>query len=239
MRPKRIVVLQPSYLPWLGYLDQVDAADLFVFYDDVQFDPGGWRNRNRVKTRHGVRWLTVPVTYDRASAPQALPKLTSLRIADTPWRRKHLDTVTQAYARCPGSTTLAGALHELLGRHDTMLVDLAIGSVDLCMRLLGIETPTLRASSLGVGGDRSGRLIGICRALGATHYLSGAAARSYLDVGAFRSAGISVEFQDYQHPVYPQAHGEFVPYLSVIDLIANADSAALEVLRSGRRYVQA
>lgn len=238
MSQRRVAVLQPSYLPWLGYLDQLDAADVFVFYDDVQFDPGGWRNRNRIKTSQGVRWLTVPVTHDR-DAGAALPMLPNVRVADTPWRRKHLSTLRQAYARTPRVELVTEGLERVLDRGHASLVDLTVDTVEFCAALLGIQAETVRSSALGIDGSQSGRLLNICRALGATHYLSGAAARSYLDIGLFREAGIEVEFQDYQHPSYPQPHGEFVPYLSVIDLIANVDEHALDVLRSGRRYVPA
>lgn len=236
MPARRVAILQPSYLPWLGYLDQVDAADVFVFYDDVQFDPGGWRNRNRIKTNHGVKWLTVPVTHSRSSGVD-LPNLRDLRAADSPWRRKHLGAVAQAYARSPHVKELVRALQDLLDAQDSILVDLTVNSTHLCMELLGVSTPTLLASELGITGGKTTRLVEICRHLGATHYISGAAARAYLEVDRFSEAGIAVEFQDYNHPVYPQEHGPFEPYLSTIDLIANVGQAALEVLRSGRRYV--
>ena len=221
---RTLVVLQPGYLPWLGFFDQVRRADVFVYYDDVQFDTHGWRNRNRVKSPRGAHWLSVPVRH-------AWPNLIADVEVDNrqPWARKHIGTLQQFYARAPHTPEYLPTLEALLSQPWQRLVDLDIALSEQLCQWLGISTPRLRASELGVPGSRSQRLIDMCVHFGATRYLSGDAASAYLDVELFNRAGIAVEWQHFVHPEYPQQFGAFVPYLSVVDLLFNcgADSHAI------------
>lgn len=227
-----VVVLQPGYLPWLGFFDQLRRADVFVYYDDVQYDTHGWRNRNRIKTQSGPIWLTVPVRH----AGLGLPSILDVEIDPrTPWARKHVQSIRQAYARAPFVKRYLPALEELLQRRWERLVDLDIACVDLLAEGLGGRRRIERSSALGIPGDQSERLVNICRHFGASRYVSGAAARSYLDVALFERHGIAVEWQDYVHPAYPQLHGPFVPYLSALDLLLNCGDEAAGVLVSGAR----
>ncbi len=218
-----VAVLQPGYLPWLGFFDQVRRADVFVYYDDVQFDKHGWRNRNRIKTQTGPAWLTVPVRH----SGRGFPTILDVEIdAGAPWARKHIASIRQAYARAPFVDRYLPALEHLL-RHDWQrLVDVDIACAALIADWLGLATRIERSSTLDIGGERSERLINICRRFGATRYLSGDAAQAYLDVALFASAGIEVEWQHYAHPIYPQLHGSFVPYLSAVDLVLNCGDEA-------------
>jgi len=220
-----LVVLQPAYLPWIGFFDQLRRADVFVYYDDVQYDTHGWRNRNRIKTQAGPLWLTVPVRH----GGQGSPRIIDVEIdGRTAWARKHVASVQQAYARAPFLARYVPALEELLQRRWERLVDLDIACAGLMAGWFGIRTRIERSSALGIGGDRSERLVNICRHFGATRYVSGDAAQSYLDVAAFEHHGIAVEWQQYPHPTYPQLHGAFVPYLSALDLLLNCgDEASL------------
>jgi len=222
---RSLCVLQPGYIPWLGFFDQMARSDIFVFYDDVQFDKNGWRNRNRVKSPQGPHWLTVPV---RGGLGQVI---LDVRIDDAqPWARKHLSTVRHFYGRAPHLPAYLPELEELLLRPWSHLVDLDLAVVALLCRWLGLERETYRSSQLGVGGERSDRLLALCRHFGCDRYLSGDAARSYLDIAAFAEAGVEVEWQNYHHPVYGQLHGAFVPYLSTLDLILNHGGRSLDIL---------
>ncbi|HEV8227351.1 MAG TPA: WbqC family protein [Methylomirabilota bacterium] len=227
---KRIVVLQPSYLPWLGYFDQLYKSDVFVLYDDVQYDKHGWRNRNRIKTDKGPLWLTVPVL----THGQGLPTNRDARI-DTrqPWARKHLQALRVNYAKAPAFEEVFGALEPVLGRPWTYLIDLNRAVLETLCRLLGLTRLILLSSELDVPGQKSERLIGLCRALGAGRYLTGDAASDYLDETQFAAHAIRVEYHHYRHPVYAQLHGEFVPYLSVVDLLMNHGRESLGVLVDG------
>ena len=224
---KRIVILQPSYLPWLGYFDQLYKSDVFVLYDDVQYDKHGWRNRNRIKTDTGSLWLTVPVL----THGQGLPTNRDARI-DTrqPWARKHLQALRVNYAKAPAFGEVFDALEPVLGRPWTHLLDLNRAVLETLCRLLGLTRSILLSSELNIPGQKTERLIALCRALGAGRYLTGDAASDYLDETRFAANGIRVEYHHYRHPVYPQLHGEFVPYLSVVDLLMNHGRESLGVL---------
>lgn len=224
-------MLQPGYLPWLGFFDQMRRADVFVYYDDVQFDTGGWRNRNRIKSSKGEpHWLTVPVCVN--SLPQ--------RIFETeidnrqPWARKHTGTIRQFYGKAPHLKHYLAELDELLaGRRWKLLVDLDEAVVKLMCRWLGLRQRTTRSSELGIEGKRSERLLNICLHYGARRYLSGNAAQSYLDVELFAQHGVEVVWQNYQHPTYPQQHGQFVPYLSTLDLLLNCGDESASIIAKG------
>jgi hypothetical protein len=214
-----VVVLQPGYLPWLGFFDQVRRADVFIYYDDVQYDKHGWRNRNRVKTQDGAQWLTVPV---RHSGGGGFPRIIDVEIDNrTPWARKHVATLRQAYARAPFLRQYLPELEDLLQRRWDRLVDLDLACAAMIAGWLGLRPRFERSSALHIGGERSARLVDICRRFGAATYVSGDAAEAYLDVDLFRRSGMAVEWQRYAHPTYPQLHGDFVPYLSAIDLLFN------------------
>lgn len=222
-----VVVLQPGYLPWLGFFDQLRRADVFVYYDDVQYDKHGWRNRNRIKTQAGPLWLTVPVRHGGLG----LPTIREVEIdARTAWPRKHVASIRQAYAAAPFLEDYVPALEELLHRRWEHLVDLDIAVIDLMASWFGLIRRIERSSALNIGGDKTERLVNICRRFGASIYLSGAAARDYLEVPRFEQNGINVEWQQFEHPVYPQLHGAFIPYLSALDLLLNCGPTAAAVL---------
>jgi hypothetical protein len=214
-----LAVLQPGYLPWLGFFDQLRRADVFVIYDDVQYDKHGWRNRNRIKGPAGPHWLTVPV---RTSGRHLCPIVEMEIDGRLPWARKHLGTIGQFYRSAPFFGSYYPELAVVLEKEWPLLIDLDLALTRLLARWLDIRTPVCRSSELGLAeSDPNGRLLQLCRHFKAGRYLSGAAARNYLDAGLFASSGIEVIWQDYQHPVYEQLHGPFVPYLSMLDLLFN------------------
>ena len=226
-RGRTLVVLQPGYLPWLGFFDQLRRADVFIYYDDVQYDKHGWRNRNRIKTQTGPQWLTVPVLHHG----RALPRILDVEIdRRQQWARKHVASLRQAYARAAYAAQYLPELEEMLGRPWERLVDLDIALVEMMSRWLGLSRRIERSSELNVPGQQSERLLRLCQHVGAARYLSGSAARVYLDAGLFERNGISVEWQDFAHPIYRQLHGDFVPYLSTIDLLLNCGDESLAVL---------
>jgi WbqC-like protein family len=224
-----LAVLQPGYLPWLGHFDQMNKADVFVWYDDVQFDKNGWRNRNRIKSRTGPIWLTVPI-LQKGRAKQTI---NSAEIDNRqPWRRKHLLSVEQNYAGAPFINSVLPRLAEILNQSWQHIVDLDIATTDWLADEFAIVTPRYRASQLGIEGDRNGRLIDLCAHFQATRYLSGDAARDYLHVARFEAAGIEVLWHNYQHPSYPQIHGDFLPFLSALDLLLNCGPGGAQAIFS-------
>jgi hypothetical protein len=222
-----IGILQPGYLPWLGFFEQLHTSDLFVIYDDVTFDKGGWRNRNRVKTSQGICWLTVPVV--KKDLIHTL--LSDVEINNiTPWWKKHLGTLKQSYGKAPYFSDYFPIFEEGYGRRWERLIDLDMFFIEQLMKAFAIERPLHFSSSLSEDGDRNGRLISICRHFGADRFYEGQAGKDYIDIGRFRESGIEVIFQDYQHPEYPQLHGEFIPYLSAVDLLLNMGPESLSVI---------
>lgn len=226
-RMKRVGILQPSYLPWLGYFEQIARCDVFVLYDDVQYDKGGWRNRNRVKIPGGPHWLTVPVLTKGGN----FPLLRDVRINNSqPWARNHLKTLAQYYSKAPHFGRYFPGLQALLERGWDLLALLDRAVIEWLCGCFGIATPLVWSSELGVEGDRLERLAAIVRHFGGDVFYEGAAGKDYIPEGFFAERGVSVEFQDYRHPVYPQLHGGFVSHLSAVDLLFNVGPASLGVL---------
>jgi hypothetical protein len=228
---RTLAVLQPGYLPWLGFFDQLQRSDIFIFYDDVQYDKNGWRNRNRIKSVAGApHWLTVPVHV------RSLEQLVLETEIDNrkPWARKHIGTIRQFYAKSPHLNRYVRGLEELLlGKNWESLCDLDVAAIKLMCEWLGLTRDMMRSSELGIGGEQSERLLNLCLQVGADCYLSGNAAQEYLDVELFAGHGVTVEWQNYQHPVYPQQHGTFVPYLSALDLLLNCGDNSASIMTQG------
>lgn len=224
----KIVVLQPSYLPWLGHIDQYCWADRFVLYDDVQYDKHGWRNRNRILTANGIQWITVPVKVKG----QDLPLIKDVEIDEvTGWRKKQLESIRQAYSKAPYFDFLFPELEKTLETPHKFLIDLDIDGLQRLTGLLGQPWKGVLSSELGIPGRKTERLVGICRALNATDYLTGDAAREYLDESQFESVAVRVHWHGYAHPEYRHRGKEFVPYLSVIDLMFWHGPESASILR--------
>lgn len=210
---------QPAYLPWPGYFDKIARADVFVYLDTVQFEKNSFINRNRIKTPQGVQWLTVPVKT-RGHLSGSLRE-TEIEGSQN-WRAKHLKSIAMNYSRAPHFATGFAHLERLLGDTETNLSELCWNQLRFWLDTFRIDTRVVRASELAVTGTKSDLVLELCQALGADHYLSGALGRDYLVSEDFRAAGITLEFQSYATPAYPQQWGrEFVPALSVVDYWMN------------------
>jgi hypothetical protein len=224
----KCVILQPSYLPWRGYFHQILKADCFIFYDDVQYDDRGWRNRNRVKTPHGPRWLTVPVLHKGCQERQT--RLDEIRIcADTPWQVKHWGTLQHGYSRAPYFKRYAPLVREFYSARWEYLCDLNIATTVALAGELGIHhTRFLRASALPGRGAKTDRLLSLLRAVGASHYITGPSARDYLEEDKFNDMGIALEYMQYAYAEYPQLHPPYDGQVSVLDLLFMRGPAAMQ-----------
>jgi hypothetical protein len=228
---KTIAILQPSYLPWCGYFEQMAHADLFVHFDDVPFTRLDWRNRNRVLHNGQPYWLSVPTVKQPLGTP--ISNMTIDYSRD--WTKKHLKTIESAYGYSPHFALLADAVFPPLESKPTLLIDLNLELARTLAAALGVSTPCVRSSAYELDFDgKSDRVLKLCLQLEADRLYDGQAARNFIDVDAFGTQGIDVRFQDYQHPVYAQgAERTFTSHLSVIDLIANTGSEAGALMRSG------
>lgn len=227
-----VVILQPSYIPWRGYFDQINRADLFVFYDDVQYDKHGWRNRNQIKTIQGKQWLTIPV-HSRG-VTDGIP-IKDVQIDwSKPWPRKHLNALTTAYAKAPYFRSYQPWLLSVYERKDKFLADFTIQTTIELAGLLGIEhTRFMRSSEIpGIDGQKTDRLVQILKHVGATDYLSGPSARDYIEPEKFEKAGITLEFIEYNYPDYPQLHPPYDPYVTILDLLFTVGEDSLSYINS-------
>lgn len=217
----KVVILQPSYIPWRGYFHQIQKADLFIFYDCVQYDKHGWRNRNAIKTAQGSQWLTIPVNTKGCVSEGKVIKDIPI-IWDTPWNEKHLKSIQQNYAKAPFFITYSPLLESIYSRRDSILADFTCATTEMIARELGIRhTQFLRSSAIDAEGSKTERLIGILKKVGSTHYISGPSAEDYIERDQFEDSGISLEFMAYDYPEYPQLYGAFQPQVSILDLLFN------------------
>jgi WbqC-like protein family len=186
-------------------------------------------NRNKIRTAEGWTWLTVPVKT--AGLGQPLIHNVELDIEQR-WSDKHCRSITQSYSRATHFAAHRNWLEDFYSQSWTHLAPMLRTSLLYLLDVIGIETPLLFSSNMEVGGQKSELILNICKQAGATTYLSGPFGRDYLDAEAFEAAGINIEFDDYKHPVYPQMHAGFQPYMSVIDLLFNCGDASLRLLRN-------
>lgn len=226
----RCVILQPSYIPWRGVFEQIYRADVFVFYDDVQYDKHGWRNRNRIKTANGSIWLTIPV-HGRGAPVTGLPIYQVEIDNHQNWAEKHWKSLCQAYTKAPYFREYAPLLEPFYAHPPQKLADLTIPLTITLARALGIQhTQFLRSSDLPARGAKTERLISLLTHLGATDYLSGPSARDYIEPEQFVAAGITLEYITYHYPEYPQLYPPFDPQVSILDLLFNTGSRAGEFI---------
>jgi hypothetical protein len=231
---KRVVISQPMFFPWIGLFEQVRLADVYVHYDDVQFSKGHFVNRVQVKTARGSRWLTVPLKQLHLGQ-----RINEVCLDEAQrWRPRHLELLSRAYSAAPFVDAMLDLVREVYERRADNLADLAIASMEAVCRFLGLadQTEVLRSSALRVPGASTRRILDIVQHVGGDFYITGHGARNYLDHDLFEANGIRVEYIDYQKHPYPQLHGEFTPFVSILDLIANIGTAGRDVLVSPTVY---
>lgn len=221
-----IAVLQPSYLPWLGFFEQMMSVDTFVLYDDVQYTKNDWRNRNRLKMIDGFVWLTIPVKSSVSL------QIREIRIDSSKcWQKKHQKTIAQLYSKTPYFEEVSALLESIWNTKYEFLLDVVMDSIYSIVEYLNIETKIIYSSEIKVSGDKNEKLVNMCKILSASRYYSGLAAQNYLDIELFKKNGIEVAFQHYKHPVYPQLYGDFVSHLSIIDLLFNCGKKSKEIIK--------
>lgn len=230
-------ILQPSYLPWLGFFEQFYFSDTFVFLDDVQYTKQDWRNRNKIRTTHplgmGWSWLTVPVKTFNSKQKLSITPIDY----STNWISKHLNLITQNYQKAPYFNEIFHIIKIILENKFEYLVDLNIQSTLALTNYLGIERKTILSSSLNITTkDKNERLIQICKLTGIKDFFDGAAAKFFIELDRFEQSNISVRFQDYLHPVYNQCNSPFIPYMSVIDLLFNHGKNSFNIILKNSKF---
>ncbi|MGB2961856.1 MAG: WbqC family protein [Candidatus Omnitrophota bacterium] len=226
----KVAIHQPQYLPWLGFFDKMDRADVFVLLDDVQYKKNEWQNRNKIRNVEGWQWLTVPVLHEFGQ------KISEVKIDNEKnWKDKHLKSLELNYSRAPYFEKHFSFFRESFSREWGSLADLNVHFIRFLKNTLGIKTEILVSSALGIKSEKTERLVEICMFLKADTYLSGAGGTDYLDEGRFYQSGIELEFQGYFHPEYKQVFEGFYPYMSVVDLLFNHGDNSLNIIKEGRK----
>ena len=219
---KTIAIMQSNYIPWKGYFDLIRRSDTFVIYDCVQYTKNDWRNRNLIKTPSGLQWLTIPV-YHKLN--QRIDKTV---VSDRYWAMNHWRTISQFYCRAKYFDRYAEIFEDLYLNIDTpFLSEINVKFIEAVCRILGINTPIINCNTLQLVEGQSERLVDICKQLGADKYLSGPAAKNYLNVDMMNKEGIEVEWMTYDYPEYNQLYPPFEHGVTVLDLIFNTGEEAM------------
>ena len=227
---KRVCIHQPDFLPYLGFFHRLLFVDLFIVLDDVQFlrKGSGWHNRDKIKTRSGETWLTLSIQKGKMDQ-----KINEVMLSkNTGWIQKNLNLLMENYRKAPCFSEYFPEIKEIYSRGFLKMIDMNMAFLGFFFDIFDLNVPIVFSSELNAGGHKNEKLINLLKAVNGTHYLSGTGARDYMKVDLFEKEGIAVEWQKFQHPVYPQLHGEFLPYLSCIDLLFNCGAGSREILRS-------
>jgi hypothetical protein len=221
-----VAIHQPQYIPWLGYMNKLANADIFVFLDTVQYKKNEWQNRNRIKTASGWQWMTVPVYY---RYPE---KILEIKIHDkVPWRKKHWKSLVTNYSRAPYFHIYADFFHDTFSREWELLTDLNIHITKFLADIWGLKAKTVRASQLGINHmDPTTRLVAICKKLGADKYLCGKHGPKYMNIDQFYHSRIKLLYQEFRPKVYQQLFEGFIPDLSSVDLLFNCGPEGRKII---------
>ena len=230
---KNAVITQSNYIPWKGYFDLMRSVDEFVILDEVQFTQQDWRNRNVIKTQQGLQWLTIPVKTEGKQ------RINEVQVSKPDWHIRHWKTVSQNLRRATYFENYESELHQAFTTAGELQFISQINRhfLTIVMSWLGIQTKLTDSSTYSAPDERTERLVSICQQAGAAEYVSGPAAKNYLDQERFTQAGIVVRWFDYDgYPEYPQLYGPFEHRVTVLDMILNTGPEAscyLERRRSG------
>jgi len=222
-----VSIHQPAYLPWLGYFHKIMLSDVFVFFDTTQFEKNSFINRNKIKTPQGEQWLTVPVKLK----DHFKKEIRQIKLADQNWQKGHWQAIELNYKKAGYWNEYAEKLKKFYEKQHSNIAEACFAQLKMFVEMLGLDVKIVRASELDKFDSKKGDLVlDICEELAADIYVSGSLSKDYLDTDQFRNHGVKVYFQDYQYPIYQQFWGEFLPNLSIIDLLFNEGQKSREVI---------
>ncbi|MBB3426614.1 hypothetical protein FHT85_003610 [Rhizobium sp. BK312] len=226
---KKIAILQSNYIPWKGYFDLIAAVDEFILYDDMQFTRRDWRNRNQIKTPQGLSWLTVPVKV-KGKYHQTIRET---EIDGRKWAASHWKSIVSNYRKSRHFDEVASFLEPIyLNSNHDFLSPLNRELLEAICRYLGITTSITNSWTYDLVEGKSERLAELCVQAGGTEYISGPAARDYIEESVFRERGLGLSWFDYRdYPEYPQLWGEFVHTVSILDLLFNCGKESPAFMR--------
>jgi len=223
------IITQSNYIPWKGYFDSIKNVDVFVVYDDVQYTKRDWRNRNKIKTANGLKWLSIPVEVKG----KYYQKINETKIADKNWHISHWSLIKDTYKNAKSFKEVYSWLESLfMSCNYEYLTDINMHFINSINQFLGISTEIYYSNNFQLADEKTERLVNICKELNITDYYSGPAAKAYLDLSKFKKENISVNYWDYTgYPPYNQLYGEFEHGVSIIDLLMNEGSISRNYLK--------
>ena len=218
---------QPVYLPWLGLFHKIALADTFISFNQVQYLLKDWNNRNKIKTSAGDIWLTVPV-LTKGHRERTIKEIEINNSVN--WRKKHWKSILLAYKKAPFFKKYSDFLEDVYKREWELLTELNEYMLKWFLDVLGIKVKFLDASEFHFSGKKSDLVLDMCKCLEADVYIFGEQGKNYADIELFEKKDIKIVFQEYNHPVYPQLHGNFISHISILDLLFNCGEKSLEIL---------
>lgn len=229
---KKVLITQSNYIPWKGYFDSILQSDVFVVYDDMQYTKRDWRNRNLIKTRDGLKWLSIPVEVKN----KFTQKINETKISEKTWNKSHLECLKQTYKNANSFKEVIGFVEEMyLTCNHNYLTEINIHFIDKINLFLGISTEIKYSSNFTLHEEKTQRLVDICLDLEASDYYTGPSAKNYMDEIKFKEKKINVHYFEYLgYPEYEQLNGAFVHGVSVLDLIFNVGSNAQLYMKNFR-----
>jgi hypothetical protein len=230
---KKIVISQPMFFPWIGMLEQIRLADVFIYYDDVQFSKGSFTNRVQIKAPQGIKWLTVPINVKLGE------NINQIQISSQDsWKVSHISLLNQAYAR----TSLSSEMHDMVNKvyqaSFDNISDLAIASMEALYKYFSLGTGThfAKSSELNIKGKGSQRVLDIVKFFDGDVYITGHGAKHYLDHHLFEDNKVRVEYMNYKKKTYSQLYDGFTPFVSALDLVANLGKEGRAIIDSKTLY---
>ena len=230
---KKIAILQSNYIPWKGYFDIIDSVDEFIFYDEMQYTKNDWRNRNKIKTSNGLQWLSIPVAT-RGHISHTV-KIRDAQIISNKWANQHFNTIKQFYKKTPYFQDYEDIFANLYQEcaNEKFLCKVNYKLINAICKILGIQTKLSSSRDYGLIEGKTERLVDLVLKAGGKEYLSGPAAKNYINEDLFEKAGIKLSWMDYSgYREYPQLYPPFEHGVSVLDLIFNTGKDAINYIRN-------
>jgi hypothetical protein len=226
-----VSIHQPVYLPWLGFFKKIISSDIFVFLDDVQYEKNGVQNRNKIRTSEGDAWLTIPVSVKSTTLLKDVKINHSMN-----WNKKHSKSIENNYSKAKFFYNYWDEFEKCYQKKFDKLIELNLEIIKFLMDKFKIQTKIIFSSELNISEKGSERILQICKSLDANSYLSGIGGKKYLGLDSFKKNDISVNFQNFQHPVYNQVHQPFHPNMSAIDLLYNEGEKSEVILKNAKNF---
>jgi len=215
-------------MPWLGFFHKINMADVFVVLDNVQYRRRYFQNRNKIRTKNGWQWITVPLEKENRGA--LLIKDAVIFNDNLNWKRKNIESIYYNYCKAPYFKYIWDEFNAIYSADYSNLLDLNLALIQFIFEKLGIKRKIQLVSTLKASGFKGELIFNICKSVGAETYISGISGKEYLDLKLFHDAGINVIFQEFHHPIYKQLHEPFIPSMSVIDLLFNHGDKSLDII---------